>query len=328
MARELRAADEDRERVALALRDHFSAGRLTEDEFSGRVEAAYGARTLAELEDLTLDLPARGTALEPAKRTTPKKYVTPAGRALRASVRMHAIIFALVNVMLVAIWALSGGGYFWPIWSILGWGVGLGAHAAPVLAGAGTRPWRPELKPASSEDVADRVRKERPSLRAAAAPDGTVTILFSDIAGSTQLNNELGDVRWLELLRAHHAVIREQIASHDGFEVKVQGDGFMIAFPSARRAIDCARAIQAKMLDGIQVRIGLHTGEAVREEDDFYGRNVVLAARIAGAAEPGQILASSVVKHLVESAGDLDFGERRTVELKGLGATEVYAVAP
>jgi class 3 adenylate cyclase len=183
--------------------------------------------------------------------------------------------------------------------------------------------------------VASSVAAERPSLRPAAAPDGTVTILFSDIEGSTALNERLGDVRWLELLRAHNRVVRDQATAYGGFEVKSQGDGFMIAFPSARRAIQCARAIQEAIArefgghaDGpIRVRIGLHTGEAIREESDFYGKNVVVAARIADEARGGQILASSVVKQLTESAGDVGFEDARDVELAGLAGTHtVYEV--
>jgi class 3 adenylate cyclase len=323
MAGELRAGDLDRERTAVALRDHFGAGRLSEEELSERLDAVYAARTVGELDALTSDLPGpAGAAVTPA----PRRYVTRHGSALRTSVKIHATTYTLVNLLLIAIWAAAGGGYFWPIWPILGWGIGVAAHAAPVLAGAGTRRTRP---PGAVEQIAESVNRERPSLPRAAAPDGTVTLLFSDIAASTELNDELGDVRWLELLRAHHALIRRQVRAHGGYEVKVQGDGFMVAFPSARRAIDCAVAIQATLgreLDRVRVRIGLHTGEALREDNDFYGRNVTLAARIAAEADAGEILASAVVKHLVESAGDLRFGPEREVELKGLGAYPVFAV--
>jgi class 3 adenylate cyclase len=205
-----------------------------------------------------------------------------------------------------------------------------------VIAGVGKRPIRsrPLLAPTSIDEVAESVTRSRPNLRSAAALDGTVTILFSDIAGSAELNDRLGDVRWVDLLRAHHALIREQVKRHGGYEVKAQGDGFMVAFPSARTAVQCARAIQAA-IDGelrghpdgpVRVRIGLHTGEAIREEDDFYGKNVVLAARIAAQAGAGEILASAVVKQLVESRGDITFSEERDVELKGLGVYPVYAI--
>jgi eukaryotic-like serine/threonine-protein kinase len=265
---------------------------------------------------------------------------------LRQSFKNHLTIYLLVNVFLIGIWAASGGGYFWPVWPILGWGVGVAAHGAPLIAGG--RSQQPRATPGgeataaqvrdsltSVHEVASSVRSERPSLRPAAAPDGTVTILFSDIEGSTQLNERLGDVQWLELLREHHAIVREQVHEHGGFEVKAQGDGFMIAFPSARRAVQCARSIQGAIdsqlgdhaYAPIRLRIGLHTGEAIREERDFYGRNIVLAARITDQARGGEILASSVVKQLTESAGDLRFEDAREVELDGLAGTHtVYRV--
>jgi class 3 adenylate cyclase len=264
-------------------------------------------------------------------------------RVLRQSVKIHLTFYLLVNVLLIGIWAASGGGYFWPVWPILGWGIGVACHAAPLLAGVGSRQsQRSEARArqrqgtrTSVDDVASTVGLERPSLRPAAAPDGTVTMLFSDIEASTALNERVGDVRWLELLRAHHAVVREQVQAHGGFEVKAQGDGFMVAFPSARRAVQCARAIQqaissqlGEQPEGpIRLRIGLHTGEAIREEADFYGKNVVLAARIADQARGGEILVSSVVKQLTESAGDVRFESERELELEGLaGRHLVYRV--
>jgi class 3 adenylate cyclase len=185
------------------------------------------------------------------------------------------------------------------------------------------------------DEVAATIGEERPSMRSVAAPDGTVTMLFSDIEASTAVNERLGDVRWLELLRSHHAIVRDQVHEHGGYEVKAQGDGFMIAFASARRAVQCAcaiqRAIDARLgenPDGpIRLRIGLHTGEAIRAESDFYGKNVALAARITDQARGGEILASSVVKQLTESAGDVRFDNERELELDGLAGTHtVYRV--
>ena len=141
-------------------------------------------------------------------------------------------------------------------------------------------------------------------------------------------------MRWLELLREHQEVIRREVRAHGGFEVKVVGDGFMIALPSARRAAHCALAIQRSIQaelgehpDGpIRLRIGMHTGEAMRDADDFYGRNVSLAARIAEHARAGEVLASVIVKQVAEGAGDISFEDERVVELKGLGEQTVYTV--
>jgi class 3 adenylate cyclase len=318
--RSLRASDADRERVVDALRGHFAAGRLSSDELSDRVEAAYRQPTLNDLRNLTADLPS-------PRRSSSKN----ARSALATSFRIHAVAYVLVNAFLIAIWAAGGGGYFWPLWPILGWGLGLGMHAAPLIAAPRTGRRRDLAPPDATrlEDVASTVTAERPSLELGAAPNGTVTILFSDIEGSTAMVERLGDVRWLEVLGAHNRIVRERVRACRGFEVKAQGDGFMIAFPSARRAIECARgiqeAIEEQLGDGpdgpVRVRIGLHTGEAVAQDSDYYGRNVVIAARVAAQARGGEILASSVVKQLTESAGDIAFDGGREVELAGLTGT-------
>jgi class 3 adenylate cyclase len=187
----------------------------------------------------------------------------------------------------------------------------------------------------SIDAVADSVDATRPDLRPAAAPDGTVTMLFSDIEGSAAMTERLGDQRWLEILRAHNAIVRRHVRAHGGFEVKSQGDGFMLAFASARRAVQCAIAIQRAFCaysaehpeQPLRVRIGLHTGEAIRDQDDFFGRNVVLAARIGAVARGGETLVSSLLRELTMSSGEFTFDDGRDVELKGLaGMHHVYAV--
>jgi class 3 adenylate cyclase len=150
--------------------------------------------------------------------------------------------------------------------------------------------------------------------------------MFSDIEDSTVLTERLGDTRWLELLRRHNEVIRREIAGHGGFEVKSQGDGFMVAFSSARSAIRCAIAIQREFVErrsvegdqALRVRIGLHTGEVIREQEDFFGKNVILAARIAGCACGEEILVSALLRELVVSTGEFEFGDPREERLKGL----------
>ncbi len=187
----------------------------------------------------------------------------------------------------------------------------------------------------SIEAVTIAVERERPDISVHAAPDGRVTLMFSDIEGSSEINERLGDERWLDVLREHNAIVREQVAAHGGSEVKSQGDGFMIAFSDPRRSLQCAVAIQRAFasynerppVEHLRVRIGLHTGEAIREGQDFFGRNVTLASRIAGQATGGQILVSSLLKELTEGTRQVTFGRGREVELKGLsGAQRVYEV--
>jgi class 3 adenylate cyclase len=177
------------------------------------------------------------------------------------------------------------------------------------------------------------VDEERPDLRRATAPDGTVTILFTDIQDSTALNERLGDARWMEVLRTHNRVVRDCVREHGGYEVKSQGDGFMIAYPSALEGVRCAIEVQRHLADArglaepLRVRIGIHTGEAIREGDDFFGRSVTLAARLADQAEGGAILTSSVVRELASDAREIVFDDLGSAELKGLrGSQRVYRV--
>ena len=166
--------------------------------------------------------------------------------------------------------------------------------------------------------------RSRPDLSRAVSADGTVTVLFTDIEGSTQITEALGDAEWIHVLRAHNMIVRDQVAAHSGIEVKSQGDGFMLAFATAEDALSCAIEIQQALVqplpDGhrLRVRIGLHTGEPIREEDDFYGKDVVLAARIAAEARGGEILVSRLVRDLTERSGLFSFTDPTDVELKGL----------
>jgi class 3 adenylate cyclase len=173
--------------------------------------------------------------------------------------------------------------------------------------------------------VAASIDVRRPDLSSQAAPDGTVTLMFSDMEGFTEMTHRLGDLAAREVIRRHNAIVRQACAAHGGYEVELQGDGFLLAFGSARAGLQCAMTIQRSFQnDGqrhpeqpIRVRIGLHTGEALRDADKFFGRTVILSARIAAQARGGEILASSLLKELTESVGDLRFGEQREVTLKG-----------
>jgi eukaryotic-like serine/threonine-protein kinase len=183
----------------------------------------------------------------------------------------------------------------------------------------------------SIDEMVSELEQERPDMRAHAAPDGTVAILFSDIEDSTVLTERLGDERWLEVLREHNAIFREQLARHDGYEVKSQGDGFMLAFPDPCEALECAidvqRAFAERERDGsgevLRVRMGLHTGEVISEEGDYFGKNVIMAARIAAEARGGEILVSEELREAAAggNGNGLRFDEGREVELKGLAGS-------
>ncbi len=186
----------------------------------------------------------------------------------------------------------------------------------------------------SLEELEQAIQLEQPDLSGALAADGTVTIVFTDIVDSTAVIARIGDHAFLPLLRQHHALIQELSAAHGGTVVNRQGDGAMLAFASARRAVSCAKSIQhrvaSQLTDGsppLRVRIGIHAGDALREADDFFGTTVHYAARVAGHAVGGEILVSSVVRDLVAGGSDVTFLEGREVELKGIeGSHRLFAV--
>ena len=154
--------------------------------------------------------------------------------------------------------------------------------------------------------------------------------MFSDMEGFASMTDRLGDLEAREVIRAHNTIVREQTSAHGGYEVELQGDGFLLAFSSERSAMLCAIAIQrafaayseAHPEEPIHVRIGLHTGEVLKDADKFFGKTVILAARIAAQARGGEILVSSPLKELTQSARDLRFGKPREVKLKGISETQ------
>jgi len=172
-----------------------------------------------------------------------------------------------------------------------------------------------------------------PDTAAAAPPvatqSGLVTILFTDMEGSTALTQRLGDAKAQDILREHNTVIRDALKAHGGSEIKHTGDGIMASFGSASRALNCAVAIQqafappdrslpvrAETPYPVRVRIGLNAGEPVAEERDLFGTAVQLAARICARAEPGQVLAANVVRELAAGKGFL-FSDHGDVALRG-----------
>jgi class 3 adenylate cyclase/alpha-beta hydrolase superfamily lysophospholipase len=153
------------------------------------------------------------------------------------------------------------------------------------------------------------------------------TVLFTDIVGSTERSASIGDQRWRSLLDAHDRAVREQLRRFKGREINTTGDGFVVSFDGPGRAIRCALAINQAMTPiGVDLRIGLHTGECEVRGDDLGGLAVHIAARIAALATSQEILVSSALKDLVIGSG-IEFTERGHYDLKGVpGTWNLYAV--
>jgi class 3 adenylate cyclase/pimeloyl-ACP methyl ester carboxylesterase len=163
---------------------------------------------------------------------------------------------------------------------------------------------------------------------AAQEPDRVLaTVMFTDIVGSTSKASELGDKRWRELLERHHQLIRRQLARARGKEVDTAGDGFFAAFDGPARAIRCACAITQSVKElGLDVRVGLHTGECELIDGKVTGIAVHTGARIAAKAAAGEVLVSSTVKDLV-AGSDLVFQDRGRQQLSGIpNEWRLYAV--
>jgi pimeloyl-ACP methyl ester carboxylesterase len=174
------------------------------------------------------------------------------------------------------------------------------------------------------DEVEEFITGVRPATRSERV---LATVLFTDIAGSTERAADLGDARWRELLEAHHGVVRSQLERYRGREIDTAGDGFLAAFDGPARGIECAVAVRDRVGElGLSVRSGLHTGECERMGDKLGGIAVHTGARVAGLAEPGEVLVSSTVRALVAGSG-IEFEDRGEHRLKGIAEPwQVYRV--
>lgn len=155
-----------------------------------------------------------------------------------------------------------------------------------------------------------------------------LTVLFTDLVGSTERAGADGDAKWRTLLEEHHAIVRRQIEFHTGREVKTTGDGFLATFDSPSRAVQCAQAIRTGVAKlGLEIRAGVHTGECELMGADVAGLAVHVASRVQSAAAPGEILVSHTVRDLAVGSG-LELVDRGIHELRGVsGDWPLFAVA-
>jgi class 3 adenylate cyclase len=171
----------------------------------------------------------------------------------------------------------------------------------------------------NADQIVDEIEEFVTGTRAEYDPDRVLaTILFTDIANSTQSASEMGDRAWRTLMERHDGLVRQQLVHYRGREVKTLGDGFLATFDGPARAVRCATAITSAAPGlGLQVRAGLHTGEIELKGDDVGGVAVHTASRIMSLAEPGRVLVSSTVRDLV-AGSNLRFEDAGVHTLKGL----------
>lgn len=263
----------------------------------------------------------------------------------------HLIVYTAVNALFVAIWLLTRGSTdvladiirspseanalgFWPVWPILGWGTAVVIHAGGTLVRIVTAPGRRRRRRRAQRHlermapimIGEPAAAKRPAQTRGAAGRQRrwVAVLFTDIAGSTEHNQRLGDEEWSAVLTRHRAAVRQAVMERQGIEVGTQGDGCLARFESPVEAVLCAIDIQRAhrespvdvAIAGLALRIGVHAGEVVEDDGDLIGQVVNLASRVTDAAEPGEILVTEpVADHL---AVPLDLDDRGLVELKGV----------
>lgn len=191
-------------------------------------------------------------------------------------------------------------------------------------------PGRDHFPWADPDPVVGEIREFLTGVRETPGADRVLaTVLVTDIVGSTERAAELGDRRWRALLEGHYQVVRRQLARFSGREIKTLGDGILATFDGPGRAIRCARAmVEATGEHGLEIKVGIHTGEVEVMGEDVGGLGVHIAARVGALAGPGEVLVSETVKGLVAGSG-LRFTDRGLHALKGVPEEwRLYAVAP
>jgi class 3 adenylate cyclase len=248
----------------------------------------------------------------------------------------HVITYVCVMALLTVVWGLSSGhdgdylrelltedqqnlgAQFWPIWPMLGWGIAVAIHTVVFVLSIPSRAVR-AVTGADRKELA-----EAPAPAVTGPSRRWVVVMFTDVVGSTTLNERLGDDIWHPIIAAYRDVVRLAMARHGGTEVTTAGDGFLVRFDSPLDAVLCAVDIQRALDDdraeggtSPNVRIGIHAGDAVHDSGDVLGHVVNLASRVSDAAEPDEILVTEPVADHVDATVKLE--DRGLRELKGIG---------
>ena len=320
----VRISDADRQAVIDRLREHTAAGRLTLDEFDTRVAEIMASRTAADLRLTLRDLPGRLPVLATEREVN--------RRLRRHRVWVHLRNFAGINSVCIAIWAMTGGGYFWPEWVIFG-------TALPMIGYIATNAETDDEKKARKEqEERDRERdRDREREGELAGPvelpvpgSGTrvlATILYTDLVDSTRHVAEMGDRQWRTELDQYEAVVKRSLERTGGQLVKALGDGALARFAAPAEAIRCAVAVRDAVHElGFEIRAGIHAGEIEIRGDDVTGIAVHLGQRVCSEATPGEVWVTRTVVDLVAGAG-LHFEDRGEHQLRGVpGTWQLYSV--
>jgi len=242
-------------------------------------------------------------------------------RRRKRRLAIHAWVYVIVNGLFIGQWLLLRDEpiadvdprvleSFWPIWLMLLWGAILGIHGLYVWS---RKPLVDVPPPGPASWRTGRMVR---------------TVVFTDIVGSTERVQEMGDRRWREVLGRHDRLADELAKRFRGRVMKHMGDGQLAIFETPNEAIRFAESLRSELRSvGLDVRAGMHAGEVDLQRRDVAGIGVHIASRVMGAAEPSQILVSRTVRDLV-SGSDIALVDAGTRTLKGLeGEWQLFAVS-
>lgn len=360
----VRVSDADRDAVIEQLKERTADGTLTLDEFASRVERALSARTRGDLRTATEALGATAPVPAKRRVPTHSTVVAVmsgshtkgrwrCGRHVTAVAVMGGCLIDFTGaeigvdeVQVTAVAVMGGieiivpegidvhmdglpvmGGRSMRVKDVpvLPGTPRIVVHAFPIMGGVTVRSRRAKQPPSMAPPEEPRAVDAAPTPAVPTTHDGTTTIMFSDVSDYSGITTRLGDAAAHELLREYAQNVRTLLAKHGGHEVKAQGDGFMVAFPSVSRALRCAVELQQSMDrrnrgsggEPVRIHVGIHAGEVVREGNDYLGSTVIVASRLADAAGPEEILVSAVARELADGSREFGFGAPRSVLLKG-----------
>jgi class 3 adenylate cyclase len=311
----IRVSDAERDAVVLALRGHYETGRLTLDEFNDRVGEAYSARTEADLDHVLRELPKKT-----AEAPEPQRPGWTNGRRLSGAVTHYATL----NGLLIAIWAASGAGYFWPIWVLIPTAFVLLRRVAGTDDDRHLNRSRQRHRHRHHHTVEASPPAQRP---APETPLGRVvmSVLFVDIVSSTEQAAALGDAAWHAVVSRYERGVQAALRQFAGDTLFTKGDEVVAGFALPASAVECALRIRDEArAAGLEVRAGVHAGEVDRVGSQANGIAMHIGRRVCESAAPGQVLVSSTVHDLLAGSG-IAFMGAGDHELKGLsGSWRLY----
>ncbi|MHB8440278.1 MAG: adenylate/guanylate cyclase domain-containing protein [Acidimicrobiales bacterium] len=299
----IRVSDAERDRAATQLASFFAEGRLTDEEHAERLGELYAARTDIELARVFRELPA------------PVVVEGSGVRRRRAWRKICGLRWQLLPAAVTTVvWAMTGGGYFWPEWVYLGTAIGLVPQVRRTMHShlpSHHLAMATEMAPGLSAPAMTWPNTSRGARR-------VLTVVFVDIVDSTGQVAAMGDAAWREMLHRFGDLVDVHLARSGGRRLSRKGDETAATFLSPAEGLGYAVALRnAAKAMGIELHIGIHSGELEGHAHDLSGIALHICQRVSALSGAGEILVTSTVRDLAQGSG-FGFDDRGTHELRGL----------